>query len=179
VEITEEMKKWFDKRTKEHIQRVYKYLSIFYNGEIPAISNKDHDASKFKEPEYTPYVIITWDYYCKKHKLPFTVPDDIKIQLNKATLHHIKSNIHHPEYWVERETELLSRDNRDDPNIPTIYIENMPLYALIEMCADWCAMSEEKDNTPFQWYDSVISTRWDFGDKINKRIYVILEKMWK
>ncbi len=178
--ITNEMKTWFEKRTQKHINGVDKYLKIYYHGDIPTITLKEkHDASKFKEPEYSPYVIITWDYYCKKHNLPFKISEDIKERMNQATLHHIKSNRHHPEFWTERTVDLISRGDRDSANIPTIIIDSMPEYALVEMCADWCAMSEEKDNTPFEWYDKVIGVRWDFGVSTNKRIYEILKKMWK
>jgi len=179
MNITKEMTDWFYKRTYHHVDLVEKYINIYYDGKVPYnLLDNGHDESKFEEPEFTPYVIITWDYRCKEHGIPFIVPNNIKEDLNKATLHHIKSNRHHPEYWVERETELLSRDNRDSADIPTIHIEDMPIDALVEMCADWCAMSEEKGNTPFDWYNKVIGVRWDFGPTDNKTIIKILMNMW-
>jgi hypothetical protein len=47
------------------------------------------------------------------------------------------------------------------------------------MCADWCAMSEERGNTPFEWAEKVINKRWQFGKEKEMFIYKVLNLMWE
>jgi len=90
----EVMKDFFDKRTKNHICLVQKYAEIIENY-FPELSGvvdqaKDHDSSKYENPEYEPYLYITWHYRCKDNGINFKMPEDIDDSL--ATLHHIKNN---------------------------------------------------------------------------------------
>ena len=48
-----------------------------------------------------------------------------------------------------------------------------------EMVADWCAMSEEKGNTPKEWADKVVNKRWKFTSEQTKLIYTLIDKCWK
>ena len=54
----------------------------------------------------------------------------------------------------------------------------MPDDAIIEMCADWCAMSKKYGNTPFEWADENINKLWKFDKHQIKLIYNTLHKMW-
>lgn len=184
---TKEMVEWFDKRTKRHISLVNKYYKKFYNFiEVDPPRNilTTHDASKLVEPERLPYIWITWQYYCNEQNIPF---DNAKLpnlnaNMNIATNHHVKNNPHHPEYWTDRTDNLIPETNRDkfDPfAIPTIDASMMPQDYLVELCADWCAMSEEKSTDPFDWFNKVVNKRWSFGDEKTKFIYDVLKSMWE
>jgi len=116
LNITDEMIDWFEKRTNRHIDLVWKYLYKYFNSsslpdEIDEMVKEDHDASKFKEPELTPYILITWNYHCKDLGIPFNLTSEIKKMMNEATEHHVRSNRHHPEYWSERTDSLIPKDD--------------------------------------------------------------------
>jgi hypothetical protein len=177
------MKDRFYVRTNTHVRLFFKYFNLFYetiNKNPPAIS---HDSSKYKEPELVPYIYITWQYYCKDRNIPFEADQNLKDLMNKATEHHVRTNRHHPEYWSDRTDNLIPKGDRDkfDPNaVETIDVsKTMPKSALIEMCADWCAMSEERGNTPFEWAEKVINKRWQFGKEKEMFIYKVLNLMWE
>lgn len=181
--ITDEMIDWFEQRTHRHINLVNKHIQMYFGDNIPyIIARENHDASKLREPELTPYIWITWNYHCKDLGINPKLPSNMKEEMNKATEHHVKTNRHHPEYWSDRNDNLIPKNDRDkfDPTlIPTIHIDSMPEYAIIEMCADWCAMSEERSNTPQEWYSKVIGKRWDFGTETNSFILQTLNRMWR
>ena len=83
----------------------------------------------------------------------------------KKTQHkHYISNKHHPEFW----------DNSKIPNVSY----KMPKDAIIEMCADWCAVADSFGNTPFEWADKTIGKRWIFDKNQIEFIYQTLHKMW-
>ena len=73
-----------------------------------------HDASKFEEPEYTPYVYVSWEYKCKDDGVDSGFPQEIKDKMNQATNHHVKHNKHHVEAHTEQE-DVINRENRDKP----------------------------------------------------------------
>jgi len=182
MNITQEMKDHFLMRTKKHIALVNKYYSKFYKvlkKEAPILH---HDASKFESPEMIPYIYIAWEYLCKREGKPFSVDEDTRKQMNKATEHHVRNSKHHPEYWSDRKDDLIPKEDRDkfDPTkIAIIDVSTtMPKTAIVEMCADWCGMSEEKGNTPFEWADTVVDKRWKFGDNTDY-LYKVLEMMWE
>jgi len=182
IELSDEMIDWFEQRTKRHIQLVQKYCSRIadYNADrFPNIIElgQVHDASKFVSPERDPYVLISWDYHCKDKGIPFKLPDDIKDKMNEATEHHVKSNSHHPEQW-SNQSQTISRENRNAP-CKLIDATKMPDESIAEMCADWCAMSEERNNTPRQWADKNVNIRWKFTDEQKELIYELLDIIWE
>lgn len=142
---------------------------------------KHHDDSKFKEPEIEPYILITWNYYCKDHNIELQLTDEQNKFMNEGTTHHVKFSRHHPEFWSDRK-DVIPKNDRDKFNpddVPTIEIHNMPFIYLCEMVADWCAMSEEKGtNTPREWADRVLNKRWKFSDKQTKQIYTLIDLIW-
>jgi hypothetical protein len=167
--ITPEMKQWFEERTRNHIQLVQKWAQKIYDYDQQRFSKlitsvRTHDQSKYLPPEVEPYVYISWDYHCKDKGIDFEIPQDIKDAMNQASNHHVKSNAHHPEYWSTDESggELVNREDRDKLLNKCLDAIIMPEWAIAEMCADWFAMSEELNNSPFDWAKKNINIRWKF-----------------
>ena len=180
------MEKWFVDRTLRHINLVAKYLNRivvrkpFTPGEIQDLDSRalHHDASKYQDPEYEPYVWISWMYKKKDEGIDFKIPDEI--DADEATMHHITTNRHHPEYWQEGQVDLLNSEDRDGIPEKMVDATKMPYMDIIELCADWAAMSEEKGtNTPMEWAKKNIGERWKFTQRQEYQIYEILEIMWE
>ena len=81
ITITQEMRDHFDKRTNKHIEMVKKWAKKIVDA-YPEYKDllkevEDHDQTKFKDPEYDPYVIITWSYKMKDEGKEFKLPDNI------------------------------------------------------------------------------------------------------
>ena len=77
---------------------------------------------------------------------------------------HYKQASHHSQFWDKSWTH--------DGQIPDV-CGKMPDDAIIEMCADWCAMSKKYGNTPFEWADENINKLWKFDKHQIKLIYLI------
>lgn len=158
-------------RTKKHIDKVCKY------GKKLGKDYSKHDSDKLHE--------LFDDYALMMKKDSFGGSDikdnmsgltkDEEDRVNKATLKHITKNDHHPEKWAK---EKLNSFDRANPKLG-LHCESMPNYALEEMCADWCSMSEEFDNTPFEWMNKVIPERWIFTEDQVNYIKDTLSKMWE
>lgn len=165
--ITAEMVQHFISRTRKHIALVQKAADLAAAaspeeyGDLPT-QVINHDASKFQEPEYLPYVLLTWQYKCYGEKTKFQVTKEQQAAMHAATLHHIRHNDHHPEAWATEEAQLDANDR--DKSKSAIDVSCMPKLAIQHAVCDWWAMSEEKGtNTVRQWYDSVRGTRWVFS----------------
>ena len=176
----EEMIQWFESRTEKHIKLVRKYGKLI--GEFqPRFADIDymvHDLSKYNEPEYTPYVHISWHYKMKQEGKRYEISDDINSKMNEASHHHVKNNQHHPEYYDEN-AELNQQDRDGIPDNVTDGTK-MPDDSIAEMVADWCAMSEELGtNTPKDWADKVIGKRFKFTDEQTELIYELIDGVWK
>jgi tRNA U34 5-carboxymethylaminomethyl modifying enzyme MnmG/GidA len=161
-----EKKDFFEKRTKKHIERVQnaakKIVDKYPEYEKLLEQAEEHDASKFKEPEMTPYIELTW---LKKNNQD----DKNNQEIKKATLHHIKNNKHHPEYHNKSKAHI-DTTNRDK-SIKCIDAFDMDDISLAEMVSDWQAMSEElKTNTSREWYDDVKNVRWRWNKYQEKLI---------
>lgn len=172
--LTQEMKNWFDKRTKQHIQWVKEFGQQIQN-EFPQYKGlvsrcEKHDANKFEEPFYTPYVHLTWKCIHKDHH----IPDNIDI--TNITQRHVKSNKHHPEYWCD-EDDVINSEDRDKPN-KLIDASKMDDLSIAEMCADWLSVSREYGTNPLKWYEDNIDVRWSFTNKQKKQIFDILTTIW-
>lgn len=184
-QITDEMRKHFETRTNKHIQLVRKYCE-----RVPDSSNKyyhflqeraeKHDQSKFEEPEITPYIYLTWQYKMKDDGKEFILPQEIKDSMNNATLFHVTHNSHHPEFHASnnKTMEILNRDDRDKPTETTVDATSMPDIDIAEMVADWCAMSEERGNSPTLWADKNINVRWKFTKDQTDLIHSYINQMW-
>ncbi len=163
--ITNEMIKHFEERTSLHISLVKKWYSRlateYYS--IPLTDIDSHDSSKFKPPEYIPYISIAWKYYCEDHNIPFTVSEELQKEMNKATLHHILNNAHHPEYWDRNfDPSMFNSENRDSVGTNMVDASVMPLSEILHMMSDWLSMSEEKGTDPEDWAEKNVNKRWRF-----------------
>lgn len=181
IYLNAEMKEFFDKRTKKHINLVKKYAQKIADTN-PDLANvvdqaSDHDASKYEEPEYTPYLYITWNYKCKDEGKDFKIPNNIDD--NGATLHHIKQNRHHPEFHdADSGVDSLNRNNRDAVPERMTDASGMTNIDIAEMVADWCAMSEERGNSPISWADKNVNKRWSFSNSQSDLIYKLIKDIF-
>lgn len=187
----EEKEQWFEDRTKRHIELVNKAAEMiatypkeeFRQFDVNQLVDncKNHDKSKFEEPERTPYIGISW-----RHKLEdkdfdpingkgYQTPGKLeKKEENDATLHHITTNSHHPEYW-NKENANLSAECRDESD-NCIDASKMSNLAIAEMVADWQAMSWElKKNTAREWFNKQKDVRWHFSPEQEKLIDKLLK----
>lgn len=157
---------------KKYSQIIEDYDPIRFSG--LSEQAKEHDQSKYKEPEKEPYIFISWQYHCKDIGKEFDAPKDLKDQMDKASEHHVKSNAHHPEYHCSDNSNLINREDRDKPPEKIINATKMPDMDIAEMAADWMAMSEEKGTKPQDWADKNINIRWKFTLKQRALIYELL-----
>jgi hypothetical protein len=163
--LTDKMIDYSDKRQHAHIKAVCKNIDLvctFYpkhKGEL-ALRKIWHDQSKFKEPEYTPYLYINWMYKCKRDGIPYEYPEGILERTQEATIHHVLNNRHHPEFHAgEAPINMTNRDKSDKP----IDASGMNTVDIIEMVCDWQAVAEERGaNTARDWFNHCSGTRWMF-----------------
>jgi len=177
----DEMEKYFVERTTLHknlvVKAIEKILQSHITDEYPELFDLDmraniHDDSKFEEPERTPYISISW-----RHKLEneagefdpingkgYQTPGLLdKEDENKATLQHITSNSHHPEFHNKEKANIDPKDR--DKSVKVLDASAMPNIDIAEMVADWQAMAEElKKNTAREWYNKQKNVRWHFSD---------------
>ena len=168
--LTEEMKDWFEKRTDRHVNLVLKYINIIAELDMLEISRdglfdeiENHDAGKWVEPEYTPYVHITWKYKQESEGLSYEPPEDIEAKMKEATYHHVINHLHHPEFWDEMMTpDMMNQNDRHKPSGRIVDATMMPPTAIACMIADWFAVSEEKNTKIEDWLDMNVNVRWKF-----------------
>jgi len=179
----QKMKDWFEKRTNKHIESVQKYCKKIadYDDRFKGLVEqaKDHDQTKFKDPEVDPYVYTTWKYKCKDDGTEFECPKEMEDKMTEATEHHIKNNSHHPEFHCDKETNLINENDRDTPPEEMIDATKMPDLDLAEMAGDWMAVSEERGNSPKSWADKNVNVRWKFNDNQKDLIYELIKEVWK
>jgi len=177
------MMSFFETRTKKHIKLVQKYCKKIedYDDKFDGLleKSKDHDSSKFEDPELDPYIFITWKYKCEKDGIKFECPEDMDEKMDKATHHHVKNNAHHPEYYCDRKSDLINKNDRDKPPSEIIDATKMPDISIAEMCADWFAVSEEKNTSPKNWADKNVNIRWKFNDSQKELIYELINNIWE
>lgn len=172
-----EKEKYFEERTQLHIGLVQKYAKIIGEA-VPELAGviqqaSHHDDSKLVEPERTPYISITWRHKLEKEQgqhdpinnVGYKTPGLLaKEDENKATLHHIRTNSHHPEAHLKDKSEANIDPKDRDKSVKMIDASAMPDLDVAEMVADWCAMSEElKKNTARQWFEAQKDKRWHFS----------------
>lgn len=161
-EPTSEMVAFYERRTREHIERVRRCLELMAAATVHAdeliARAKVHDASKFGPNEREPYIWITEYHRCRHSGTPFDYPQGMECQVNQAIDHHMRTNRHHPEYHT-------------DPN-------DMSEVDLIEMICDWTAMSQEfgqEGGSARGWADKTIGIRVHFNDAKRGFIYEMIE----
>jgi len=178
--ITKEMKEHNEKRTKAHIDRVIKYAKKIekkYPEQFKGLEEraKDHDKSKFKDPEAEPYIWVNWKYKLQKEGKNFDIPKSILDKMYEATTHHVKHNKHHPEYHCDRKINLINKEDRHKPPSQIIDATKMDDMSIAEMTADWMAMGEELNNKAKDWADSNIGVRWNFTPEQTELIYKLIK----
>jgi hypothetical protein len=159
---TPEMCAFYESRTKEHIERVRKCLTLLAaitdHGQELIERGKVHDASKFAAEERIPYVWLT-EYHRRRRKgEPFEYPEGVAERVKHAIHHHVTSNRHHPEFHA-------------DPN-------EMSEVDLIEMVCDWTAMAQEfgqDGGSARGWADKTIGRRVPFNPDKRRFIYQVIE----
>jgi hypothetical protein len=192
--MTNEKEQHFIDRTNLHIGLVQKAIDRIINrnpewrefNETELFNRgKVHDASKLVEPERTPYVDITWRHklenenggYDPINKKGYQTPGQLdKKEENEATLHHITTNSHHPEFHLVDKLEANINSQDRDKSDQCVDASRMPNLDLAEMVADWQAMAEElKKNTAREWYDKQKDVRWHFSEAQDKLIDRLLK----
>ena len=181
-----EMKEHFANRTKLHILLVDKYLIKIASLNLPEIDNDlllgdSHDSSKFEEPEYTPYLHVSWKYKLKDQGKTYNPPIEIEDSMNSATFHHVKHNKHHPEFWDNTATlESINPKDRDSAPAKIVDATEMPLVHIAQMIADWTAVDEEKSKDTYgnfsakNWADKNVNIRWKFSPAQVQFIYKVI-----
>ena len=177
------MKKHFEKRTNHHIALTQKYCNRIakklkgFDGIVER--GETHDQSKYGVHELDPYIWLTWRYKCQDDGTKCKLPKGMEEKINKATKHHIMTNSHHPEYHVPPgHFAGINEKDRDKPPGKLVDATAMPDLDIAEMVADWCAMSEERGNTPRAWANQNIGVRWKFTPEQEKLIYKIIKEIW-
>lgn len=101
---------------------------------------KQHDLSKYSEPEKTAYIYLNWKFDQEKtHKKKYDYPAGIQEKVNEAIQHHYRNNSHHSEYFCFKAD---STKETDEERIKVL-LKNMNNLDLLEMVADWMAVSQE------------------------------------
>lgn len=126
-----------EKYIKAHISRVQRRLKQY--ADILIERGKNHDKSKLEEPELSGYINMD-----KEPRYPYGSKEYFdKMERYKSTFeHHYKNNRHHPEFYSG-------------------WIEEMDLFDIAEMLADWISYSE---NVTYTECISIIENQSDrFG----------------
>ncbi len=161
---TTRMIRSFEKRTKEHINRVAKNLRKIHAqtdwGSELLERAKIHDESKYGKEERIPYIWLTEFHRCKNDGEEFEYPDGMEEKVKAATLHHITTNRHHPEFH-ESPADMTDID-------------------VIEMVCDWTAMAQElgeNGGSAKGWADKNIGSKWQFTQKQTDLIYDTIRQL--
>ena len=158
---SKEMLVFYEKRTKEHIDRVKnnirKIISARKDLDSKALMAraKIHDKSKYSDEEYVPYVWLSWYHKEKNAGRKFGYPKGIKDKIKKSAKRHVTINRHHTNFHSN--------------------IKNMTDVDIAEMVADWAAMSQELDNSLREWADDNVGGRWKFSGEQTKLIYDLVD----
>ena len=182
--MIEEMVTFFKDRTKKHIELVQKYCQKIYDYDKKRFTDildrgKEHDQSKYREPEMAPYILITWEYHCKDLGKECKLSKKSRDEMNEATEHHIKNNAHHPEFHSNSTNEsTINRENREAIPDKMVDATKMSDLDIGEMCADWAAMGEERGSTPKEWANKNVNKRWKFTEEQERLIYDLIQAIW-
>ena len=189
--VTGEMAEYYYYRTVEHVKRVVNYCEKFMIGALAlGIENvidvvvaqdelrkraETHDADKFGDDLAIPYILLTDKMRCKfgrrswdpieDHGKPDqerALLDAVNEVIESAVRRHRENNKHHPDYWVA------------GPGL-----QDMDAISFVEMCADWCAMSEENRNDPTEFFEGRVLEKYHWSVGQVSKIRTILDVMWQ
>ena len=145
-------------RMNRHIKGVQKYLDIFANSDLNDFDKAElkelgrkHDRDKLEGELFEQYKYISWLYHCKLEKISCNIP--YTPEMDRATVRHIITNPHHPEYWDLdlKPVAVTDFNNRDNTKLTSVNGERMDDIHIIEMCCDWKSTSLERGNTATSW----------------------------
>lgn len=168
--LLEDYKDDYLDRTNRHIARVIKY------GNKLGKDYSEHDKDKLTTLFDGYSLMMKKDKFGGsdiKDNMAGVTPEEEK-KIDNATLIHVTTNKHHPEYWADEEIKEFSRTN---PPMG-LHCEAMPYDCIDEMLCDWCSMSEEFNNTPQEWMKKVVPDRWVFTDEQVKYMQDKLNFLW-
>ena len=158
---TDEMVKFYEKRTNDHIKRVQTNIKRIIKAK-PELNKdellkrlKDHDKSKYSKDERIPYIWLSWWHKERNAGRKFNYPQGIKEIVKKAAKGHVYHNKHHP----ESHNDITKMTNID----------------LAEMVADWAAMSQELGGSTKKWADDNVGKKWKFTKDQTEFIYNIIK----
>lgn len=150
----------------EHINNVKKAFDIYgellcNELELDYIETRNqiaqHDESKWNTEEFDLYRAKFHPY---KNEKPIS-----DYEFNKAWLHHIHNNPHHPQYWIYYDDETNKVSVYD---IPDIYIA--------EMLCDWIAMGYKFNDTCYNYYNKKGKDKL-FTDNTRFKVEQLLKKI--
>lgn len=159
------MVQFFERRTRDHIDRVAKNLVALaghYEQHRVALLRRarTHDASKFGPVERGPYIWLTEYHRCRRTGVAFDYPDGVEGEVRAAIDHHVTHNRHHAEYH----------------STP----DSMTEVDLIEMVCDWTAMAQEygeHGGSARPWAEQTVGTRVQFSEDKVRFIYDTIEAL--
>ena len=186
---SDEMVEWFEERTNRHIHSVRDNWKKLYGSKfeehLDGVFDRNnhilkHDVNKFEEPEYTPYIFISWKYKMDGEGKEFDMTEGMKKASQDATTHHVFNNSHHPVYWDDSkkpEDNVINDKDRDKPTGEIVDATKMPNWAICEMLCDWSAVSKERNSSLKGWADMNVGgdKRWKFNEQQTKLIYDLVE----
>lgn len=125
-------------------------------------SYPNHDLDKLR-----PDMIVSYTKGFVKGRKRLT--DEEWEEFKATQLKHYRETSHHLQYW----------DKSWEPNSGPINVKGkMPDEAIIEMCADWCAMSYKYGSDPYEWTAKHVNKDFLFDQHQIDLIYNTLNKMW-
>ena len=161
----DDMVAFFEERTRVHIEGVQRNGRVMarvleQSGESEEtvsellVAIEVHDASKWDEPERTPYVWLTHWHRQRNAGIAFEYPPGVEATVAAAIAHHKAHNTHHVEAHK-------SPDDMTDAQIA-------------EMVCDWAAIAQESASdpaaSPRPWFESHALSRWSFSQHTLTRI---------
>lgn len=126
----EDYKERFIERTKKHIDLVNKYAHKI--GHIYVY----HDCDKLGQLLDAYSLSFKYNGFYNNGERKEMTPDEYK-EYNEATIKHIISQPHHPEYFLNRSDKerLINNFTRDNP-VVNLDCTKMTKEGIIEMCCD-------------------------------------------
>jgi Family of unknown function (DUF5662) len=198
--LTEEMATFSYNRTQEHRDRVLKNIQVLLQQNLKeCLSLEDltdtafekfkteliqrgenHDRSKFFPPENEAYVHINWKHHLEKDKdlkEKYAYPNEMNQEkIDKAIQHHWQINSHHANYYfIKKEDGTLETNKMEIQK----KLEHMTDADLIEMVADWMAVSQEYKTCCRKFAESNIGNdkRWPFSEKQKTKIFTLIDTL--
>ena len=127
-----------------HIGNVAKALEVLATLDISYVTEhieelreivKEHDASKYEEPEWSAYL---------HHFYPTNDEEAMmEEEFENACRHHIRANKHHWNYWCDEDNNLI--EDIDE--------EEYKLYTIERIC-DWLSMAAQHDEGPTEYWNA-------------------------